>query len=424
MVRVRKQLAMLANVLAVLLGFGSLIFYIAAFLYPEVHRRSDWIWSGLGLIYATDLWFSAEQTTSALLLGQVVSVVLLVGLGWQTLTVRREKTPVYQQTPVVLTPEVVGGWAKNRLNQLRIAPVDTVRPATLSDRPVTGAATERLRQGLQSPDPRRRPQYDYEFVEDGILETTPTAPEISAEDLEAVVSDIETIDPPSAIAQVITVQTNQADPRTEADIPQTKEEVPKSSEIETAEEAAEPEALEPQASPPEPIESETSKSIAIESIEARSTETAPTARFVEDSLHEDLALDKLEPDESASDGLEPDGLEPDGSKSDRLESDGLELDRTETIKAEATIQPKPTEPSIEFPKQPSREKPSLLSMPIIFAGWLKDVVQSLTKPKPSKPVIDIPRRDAPSIDTNATQTSANDSNWDDDSDWDDSDWID
>ena len=155
---------MFAHVLAVLLGFSSFIFYIAAFFYPEVHRRSDIIWSGLGLFYAVVLWFCAGQMTATVMLSQVMAVVLLLGLGWQTRSVRREKTPVYQQTPIVLTPEVVGSWAKNQLNQLRIAPDDTVRPLPPQNRSLSATAADRFRQNL---DPRRRPVYDYEFVEDG-----------------------------------------------------------------------------------------------------------------------------------------------------------------------------------------------------------------------------------------------------------------
>ena len=41
----------------------------------------------------------------------------------------------------------------------------------------------------------------------------------------------------------------------------------------------------------------------------------------------------------------------------------------------------------------SKQKPSLLAMPLILVGWMKDVVTSLTRPKPSKPVIVIPRRE-------------------------------
>ena len=43
-----------------------------------------------------------------------------------------------------------------------------------------------------------------------------------------------------------------------------------------------------------------------------------------------------------------------------------------------------------------KQKPSLLAAPLIIVGWVKDLVASFTQPKPSKPVIDIPRRE-PSI---------------------------
>ena len=99
---------------------------MAAFFYPEVHRRSDIVWSGLGLLYAATLWFGSGQMTGIVLLGQMIAIALVLALGWQTLSIRREKTPVYQQTPVVITPEVVGNWAKNQINQLRIAPPDPV----------------------------------------------------------------------------------------------------------------------------------------------------------------------------------------------------------------------------------------------------------------------------------------------------------
>ena len=203
---------MFAHVLAVLLGLGSLIFYIAAFFYPEVHRRSDVLWGGLGLLYAAVLWFGAEQMTGLVLLGQVVAVALLLGLGWQTLTVRREKTPVYQQTPIVLTPEVVGGWAKSKLNELRIVPDENVRPVWLERRAIEGSAVLSARL-----DPRRRPAYDYEFVEDGVelaevqqgeLFSTAFAEEATefSEEVDEAVADFAYAAPPSAEAEVVAVE--------------------------------------------------------------------------------------------------------------------------------------------------------------------------------------------------------------------------
>ncbi|MEM7063011.1 MAG: Ycf66 family protein [Cyanobacteria bacterium P01_B01_bin.77] len=91
---------MLANVLAVIIGAGSLAFYLVAFVLPEVHRRSDFFWSGIGMFYAVVLWYCARQMSGAVLLGQTASVGLLLWLGYQTLLLRRETTPAAQQTPI------------------------------------------------------------------------------------------------------------------------------------------------------------------------------------------------------------------------------------------------------------------------------------------------------------------------------------
>lgn len=96
---------MLAYVLALAVGLGSLAIYLAAFFFPEVHRKNDFIWSGLGLFYALVLWVCAGRITGSLLLGQVASVALL---GWsvgQTLSLRRQITPS-TQTPLPSATEI------------------------------------------------------------------------------------------------------------------------------------------------------------------------------------------------------------------------------------------------------------------------------------------------------------------------------
>lgn len=98
---------MLAYILALAVGLGSCAVYMAAFFFPEVHRKSDFIWSGVGLFYALILWVCAGRITGAVLLGQMASVALLGWFGWQTLTLRRELTPVVQQTPIP-NPEIAG----------------------------------------------------------------------------------------------------------------------------------------------------------------------------------------------------------------------------------------------------------------------------------------------------------------------------
>lgn len=89
---------MLAYVLALAVGLGSFALYMAAFFFPEVHRKNDFIWSGVGLFYALVLWVCAGRITGGLLLGQVAGIALL---GWsitQTLQLRRQVTPAKQQT--------------------------------------------------------------------------------------------------------------------------------------------------------------------------------------------------------------------------------------------------------------------------------------------------------------------------------------
>jgi hypothetical protein len=97
---------MLAYILALVVGIGSVAIYIAAFFFPEIHRKNDFIWSGVGLFYALVLWIFASRITGGLLLGHVASVALLVWFGWQTLSLRRQLTPEVQQTPIP-SPELV-----------------------------------------------------------------------------------------------------------------------------------------------------------------------------------------------------------------------------------------------------------------------------------------------------------------------------
>ncbi|MDB9526170.1 Ycf66 family protein [Oscillatoria sp. CS-180] len=108
---------MLAYVLAIVIAIGSFSFYMAAFFVPEIHRRQDFFWSGLGLFYAVVLWFCAGRITGAVLLGQTASVALLGWLGWQTLTLRRDLTPETVRTPV--TGEDLQRWGQGLQQQLK-----------------------------------------------------------------------------------------------------------------------------------------------------------------------------------------------------------------------------------------------------------------------------------------------------------------
>ncbi|MGB5960421.1 MAG: Ycf66 family protein [Coleofasciculaceae cyanobacterium] len=91
---------MLAYVLALVIGLGSVAMYMAAFFVPEVHRKNDFIWSGVGLFYALVLWVCAGRITGGVLLGQLFSVTLLGWFAWQTFSLRRALVSPDQQTPL------------------------------------------------------------------------------------------------------------------------------------------------------------------------------------------------------------------------------------------------------------------------------------------------------------------------------------
>jgi Ycf66 protein N-terminus len=97
---------MLAYVLALAVFIGSIGIYIAAFFFPEIHKKNDFIWSGVGLFYALVLWIFARRISGGLLLGHIASVSLLYWFGWQTLALRRQLVPAAQQTPVPSTQSV------------------------------------------------------------------------------------------------------------------------------------------------------------------------------------------------------------------------------------------------------------------------------------------------------------------------------
>ncbi len=90
----------MTHILALIVGLGSLAIYLAAFFFPEVHRKNDFYLSGLGLFYALALWVFAPRIGGWFFLGQLAAVALLFWFGLQTFSLRRQVTPAMQQTPV------------------------------------------------------------------------------------------------------------------------------------------------------------------------------------------------------------------------------------------------------------------------------------------------------------------------------------
>ena len=80
---------MLAYALAIAVAISSLALFTTAFFMSDIHRQDDFLWSGVGLFYASILWFCARNITGAVLLGQAAATTLLVSYSWQTLKLRK-----------------------------------------------------------------------------------------------------------------------------------------------------------------------------------------------------------------------------------------------------------------------------------------------------------------------------------------------
>ncbi|MGF1591358.1 MAG: Ycf66 family protein [Pleurocapsa sp.] len=80
---------MLSYVLAIAVATSSLVLFSTAFLMSDIHRKDDFLWSGVGLLYAVILWYCAHNITGAVLLGQAAATVLLVSASWQTINLRK-----------------------------------------------------------------------------------------------------------------------------------------------------------------------------------------------------------------------------------------------------------------------------------------------------------------------------------------------
>ena len=127
---------MLAHILAVLVGAGSVGMYISAFFFPEIHRKQDFIWSGVGFLYALTLWIYARQVMGGVLVGQISSVALIGWFGWQTLKLRQQLAPVSPQPPSAGTTKLRERLGLNRSTAKATKPTTTPTPAKTTE-PVT-----------------------------------------------------------------------------------------------------------------------------------------------------------------------------------------------------------------------------------------------------------------------------------------------
>jgi Ycf66 protein N-terminus len=88
-------------------------------LLPEVRRKQDAIWSGVGLIYALALLTNGDRISFGLLVGQLASTTLIGWFGWQTIQHRRELSDAISQTPIPNSVQDVFPFLKQGWKRLR-----------------------------------------------------------------------------------------------------------------------------------------------------------------------------------------------------------------------------------------------------------------------------------------------------------------
>ncbi|WP_353259838.1 Ycf66 family protein, partial [Prochlorothrix hollandica] len=133
---------LLSHGLAIAVGLASGGLYLMVFLVPVLARSGDLPWSGLGLFYSLVLWFGGGQFQGVALLGQGVSVVLLLGTGNQILRFRWADLTENQKASIPLVRRV-RRWQRARATAAaaRVAARVAAVGVKESDSPVTTPVT-------------------------------------------------------------------------------------------------------------------------------------------------------------------------------------------------------------------------------------------------------------------------------------------
>lgn len=110
---------LIAQGLAIVVGLASGVLYLLGLLVPVMGRSGDVWWSGLGFFYGLVLWFGGGQFQGFALVGQGVSVALLLGLGAQVLRLRWAEVPDNQKLLIPLVRRL-RRWQADRQAQQQI----------------------------------------------------------------------------------------------------------------------------------------------------------------------------------------------------------------------------------------------------------------------------------------------------------------
>ena len=142
---------MLSYALAIAVAISSFGLFLTAFLMSDIHRKDDFLWSGVGLFYALVLWFCARNITGAVLLGQASASILLISFVWQTLKLRKaianpEKAAEINNFSVL---QAINGLSKGKKSRMQapVAPpvtesADVVTESKISIPQSTSSRTE------------------------------------------------------------------------------------------------------------------------------------------------------------------------------------------------------------------------------------------------------------------------------------------
>ncbi|MFM7573634.1 MAG: Ycf66 family protein [Snowella sp.] len=185
---------MLAYILAIAIALASVVLFFSAFFAPKLHRKDDFLWSGVGLFYGLILWVCAGRFTGGALLGQMAAVVLVLSFAWQTISLRAAIANPEKQAGIKtfsLLDWIGGGLGKKKAKVQPIAKtaVETVTPVetteSLTETPVE--PVELVETGIPesvSPEDAIAPNANEEIAEE-IPEKTvepesPVTPEVEA----------------------------------------------------------------------------------------------------------------------------------------------------------------------------------------------------------------------------------------------------
>ena len=211
---------MLSYALAIAVATSSLVLFLTAFVMSDIHRRDDFLWSGVGLFYAAVLWFCARNITGAVLLGQAAATVLLVSYIWQTLKLRK----------AIANPERAAEISNfsilKKVNSLLKRDRPEIQPTTPPQTPITEKVTESK---IAIPDTATEGKA--EQTSEKVVATEPAKAEEAKQDesLDQKVVPSEPVATPQATKPVITGNKDRDEAPTEQ---QTPESTPKPAPLE------------------------------------------------------------------------------------------------------------------------------------------------------------------------------------------------